>query len=316
MGDGLRLIEVHNKNASDTLKEWITNPPHNMAVTKNPNLNQVHGTIVVPEDIECEGLDFQYWGPKIQRNLELRNIPVENVTTFYAKNRRTNGPDLKIAKISFGSHELPKDIQLAGHNLEVRPYTSRPRQCNKCWRYGHPTKYCRSDSAYCVKCSQDGHNDADCPNDIKCVNCGGSHQANSKNCTHYENNDKIYKFQQKRGFPRRAAIRHLKKANEIPKITYASHLRKTDASHLRKAGSVVTTSPTGMPTPAPEQMLLSPNRFQSLSDECEQAPEEPEQILRKGKRGLPTSPTVQESDFKKRHNFSQDTCLKCYYFLC
>ena len=301
MSDGQRLIEVHSKNASDTLKDWINNPPENMAVATHTTLNQVHGTVVVPDDIECEGLEFLHWGPKIQKNLELRNIPVESVTTFYAKNRRSKGPDLKIAKISFGSHELPKDVKLAGHNLEVRPYIGRPRQCNKCWRYGHPTKYCKNDLSYCAKCSQTDHTTTNCDSEIlRCVNCGGAHQANSKGCTHYDYNSKIYQFQQKHGFPRRAAITHLKRTNVLSKITYASH--------LRKAGAVVTTSPTGMPTPALEQMLHSPNRFQSLSDECKQAPEEPEVIPRKGKRSLPTSPTVQESDFKKRHNISQDIC--------
>ena len=64
---GLRLVEVHTKSASDTLINWTINPPENMEVGINENLNHTYGTVVIPDDIECEGVDYLDWGPKIEK---------------------------------------------------------------------------------------------------------------------------------------------------------------------------------------------------------------------------------------------------------
>ena len=218
LSNGLRLVEAHTELASEALNEWVDNPPDNIEITVHQSLNSTYGTIVVPEEIEYEDEDFLKWGPKILNNLKLHNIPAIKVDTFYAKSRRPNGPKLRIAKIAFNCHNLPHEVRLVGRILGVKPYVGRPRQCKRCWRYGHPDKYCTSNEASCKKCSKSGHDHTTCKSTvIQCVNCGADHQATARICHHYIYNNKIHQFQQKRGFPRRAAINHLRKTGDLPK---------------------------------------------------------------------------------------------------
>ena len=144
----LRLLEVHSESASMKLNEWITNPPENIQVNEHPSLNYSYGTIVVPYEIECEGLGFEHWGPTILKNLKLHKIPAVKVETFYAKSKRPGGRALRIAKIAFESHSLPYNVHLAGRILSVKPYISKVKQCSNCWGFGYPVKYCKNTS-YC-----------------------------------------------------------------------------------------------------------------------------------------------------------------------
>ena len=319
--NGLRLVEAHTRSASEMLTEWTTNPPEDMEIVINENLNHSYGTVIIPDDIECEGVDFLNWGPKIKKNLNLRNISVGNVTTFFAKNRKTNGPSLKIAKIAFDSHETPKEIHIAGHILEVRPYINKPRQCGKCWRFGHPAKYCRNESIYCLKCGQPGHDISKCNNNIThCANCGESHQANARSCPHFVFNNKVFQFQQKRGFPRKAAIQYLKRTGEVKNISYASHLRANNAATTQVDNNNIISKETPLKVNTTVQrishmedkiinLLDSPtNRFLRLEDECSQTSDDmqtdSERPQSHSKRSLPVSPSTEEKHIKRSNTYA------------
>ena len=56
--NGLRLVEVHSELASKTLRNWTENPPEDIEISEHHSLNYKFGTIVIPNDIECEGTDF------------------------------------------------------------------------------------------------------------------------------------------------------------------------------------------------------------------------------------------------------------------
>ena len=313
VSSGLRLIEVHTEEASNMLSSWVGNPPENMKVSLHENLNHTYGTIIVPEDIESEGVDFLNWGPKILNNLKLHNVSASKVDTFYAKSRRPSGPQLRIAKISFDSHTLPTEVCLAGRILKVKPYSGRPRQCNKCWRFGHPRKYCRSNTIYCLKCSKAGHESFHCTlSKIQCVNCGGDHRATSKLCPHFVFNNKVYQFQQKKGFPRRAAINYLRRVGEISKITYASRLNNTSEEKTQQRHPISSPKPQRTNSrrktknddvieSSQLESLLNENRYQTLEDYCiEEIPSSPqlEEKDKTAKRRLSVSPT-NNSDSRK-----------------
>ena len=114
LNDGRRLIEVQTEEASILLSRWISEPPDDVQVDAHQYLNYTYGTIIVPDDIECDNEDFLNWSPIILKKLKLRNILAVKVNTFYARNRRIGGPELRIAKIAFESHELPQEVNVAG----------------------------------------------------------------------------------------------------------------------------------------------------------------------------------------------------------
>lgn len=78
--------------------------------------------------------------------------------------------------------------------LDCEPYWAvlEPKQCYKCWKWGHIQRYC-SKPALCSRCGTKAHGEggkageAQCPTHsgqipCRCPNCGGSHTAWAKEC--------------------------------------------------------------------------------------------------------------------------------------
>ena len=220
---------------------------------------------------------------------------------------------------------MPKEVYVAGHVLEVRPYTNKPRQCSRCWKFGHPAKYCKNEFKYCQKCGQSKHELSECNSTItQCVNCGEKHHTTAKSCPHFVFNNKVFQFQQKRGFPRRAAIQHLKRTGEINTVTYASRLKINNIASAQMNSSSTLSSQTPMMNNINRKasqkeketnisVVSSANLFQFLEDECSGVMEEDVQTDLESphvnpKRRLPVSPTANENHAKKRlykHNLPQ-----------
>ena len=58
-----------------------------------------------------------------------------------------------------------------GAFYKVKPYIPPTYQCQNCWRFGRPAKYCRS-TARCPLCTSPGHTRTNCPSTIRiCANC-------------------------------------------------------------------------------------------------------------------------------------------------
>ena len=77
--------------------------------------------------------------------------------------------------------------------LDCEPYWSvlEPKQCFKCWKWGHIQRYC-SKPALCGRCGVKAHGEGRagedlCPTNsnqipLRCPNCRGRHQAWAKEC--------------------------------------------------------------------------------------------------------------------------------------
>jgi len=86
---------------------------------------------------------------------------------------------------------------------------ARPKQCYKCWEFGHTKGVCRSDidrSALCFKCGKKGHSYKDCKNELHCILCaqeGGeaNHRIGSFRCKASKRsvNEKKYGINETRG---------------------------------------------------------------------------------------------------------------------
>ena len=243
--DGLRIIEAADEEQSKKLCELIEKNDPDLPVKKNKTLNVCHGTILVPSNIELGSQEFSECSEKIKENVRIQGHQINNIITYIkpAKGRRKY--PLRIAKISFEGRVLPETIVVAGQRLSVKEYVPTPRQCNKCWKYGHSVKYCKTDIYICPICSGKGHQKDRCNqiNNRMCINCQGSHPAFSRSCVHYKREQLIVKTQFKEGLSYRAAINKLKQTGEISTYNYKKALEsKTPTTSTPKMPEFATTN--------------------------------------------------------------------------
>ena len=98
-------------------------------------------------------------------------------------------------------------------------------QCYNCYRFGHPSKFCK-ENKICSVCSSAEH--GECSSPAKCINCSQAHSSLDKNCQEYKLEE--------------AAL--IKAANEHITIGYAKKSLKRTKTYasVATAGSAVSTS--------------------------------------------------------------------------
>lgn len=115
--------------------------------------------------------------------------------------------------------KIPIKLRLWYQQIDIELFLDKPRQCRKCWRYGHPEKYCIS-TPLCDNCGDDinneSHKNTPCPNQSKCLNCQEDHAATNKICSKYKNEVKLCEFR---------ATNHLP-LGEAKRIFYADTKRQ------------------------------------------------------------------------------------------
>lgn len=95
---------------------------------------------------------------------------------------------------TFEGTRLPRDIQVFGLDMQIKPYVPPVTQCFNCFRYGHTKKICKSKKK-CLNCgsleleNETPHRKEDgsflCQ--IKCILCNSDeHRSSSKTCMEFE----------------------------------------------------------------------------------------------------------------------------------
>ena len=69
--------------------------------------------------------------------------------------KKMNGTNHAIL-ITFLSRYLPDYLGIKHDHIRVRKYKQRPRQCFRCFNFGHVSKYCQN-RYRCPKCSEESH---------------------------------------------------------------------------------------------------------------------------------------------------------------
>ena len=97
------------------------------------------------------------------------------------RNMRVNTP---LIVLTFNSTTLPDHVKVGYLQVAVRPYIPNPLRCNKCFRYGHLAKFCRSQTVVCGKCAGEHPTDSCSASVFQCVNCrtNNNHPSTSRDC--------------------------------------------------------------------------------------------------------------------------------------
>ena len=90
--------------------------------------------------------------------------------------------------INFDSKVIPKYVLIHYVRYPTEPFKPKPRQCYKCYKFGHVRKYCNSNKSYCTHCGNADHNIAiHCPAAKEgkspcCLNCKDNHLPTDMQC--------------------------------------------------------------------------------------------------------------------------------------
>jgi hypothetical protein len=99
--------------------------------------------------------------------------------------------------LKFVATKIPPVISLFNMLFEVKPSICSPVQCNRCLRFGHTLKYCRSE-ARCSYCGESKHTFGTCPSaqvtDPVCLFCKSSHLATDRSCKEWSTQKSIKKI--------------------------------------------------------------------------------------------------------------------------
>lgn len=105
-----------------------------------------------------------------------KNNRYEGKTVIIEVTRKTRNYLLKMEKIQIGWNQC----KIVDSNT--------PRQCRKCFVYGHATSVCQ-DEVHRAHCGKKGHTVIKCKSHNrrpKCANCGEDHDSQNKQCIGYQ----------------------------------------------------------------------------------------------------------------------------------
>lgn len=130
---------------------------------------------------------------EIVRELADNNLVCKEVRRFTRKDRDGNVFPTETLLVSILGINLPPKIKLWYQIQTISLFIDRPRQCGKCFKYNHVTKYCQS-PALCVNCGGSHTVETCSVTKLSCVNCMKEHPATDKECPSREQEQKFLTF--------------------------------------------------------------------------------------------------------------------------
>ena len=112
----------------------------------------------------------------------LQELAVQGVTEVTRLRSRDHSKPNPLIRLRFRGLLLPHRVCCGYMSVQVRPWIPPPRQCRKCWMYGHGDKTCRNKKVWCGRCA--GHHDTDeCQSSqLHCTQCGEGHESWNRDC--------------------------------------------------------------------------------------------------------------------------------------
>lgn len=91
-------------------------------------------------------------------------------------------------KLTFATATVPREMKIANVVSIVNLYFDKPMYCQSCGQFGHTAKRCNLKEKICKHCSLGEHEESECKEERRCVNCLGDHDMNPRSCP-------VYKFE-------------------------------------------------------------------------------------------------------------------------
>lgn len=100
------------------------------------------------------------------------SVPIERIKriNFWDKETKQAKPGTSL-KITFRSADIPQNIVLYYTIKKVEHFIPKVPVCNKCLRFGHIARSCRSTETKCVNCSEPTHAASDTSCNGSCTHC-------------------------------------------------------------------------------------------------------------------------------------------------
>ena len=127
--------------------------------------------------------------------------------------------------MTFSKTYVPEYIMINHSRIKVKTFLQRPKQCFKCFNYGHVSASC-SNLVRCYVCSGEFNPSHECNNIRYCFNCEGSHSPNSKQCPRYRLEQEILEVAHNEKISLGSAKRKIMGANRTSDSSYASIISK------------------------------------------------------------------------------------------
>ena len=272
---GNRILEASNAAQSELLHNLIDTEDPEISIKRSETLNVCHGTILIPLSISLGNKEFTQCGNEIKDNIESQGIKVKTIETFVKPSTDKRTYPLQIAKVCFDTRVLPENVIVGGQRLRVKEYIPSPRQCNNCWKFGHPSKYCNQVTPTCPFCGQQNHKSDDCKEEICCLHCKGNHPAYAKSCIRYSREQMIIKVKFREGLSYNASKRKLQEEGLLPQILF---------SEIAKPSLTSTPINNSKVRPHSSISLSTSNRFSALSEDEEINNERPKAKAKRSMR--------------------------------
>lgn len=191
------ILEVRRLNRSKFLIVCATSKCANLLVESEKMKEQFMAFIpanYVSRTAIVRDVDIEITEQEIRDNIDTGDFKI----TYMQRLNRKTYVDGQVSyvpsstmKLVFEGQDMPSFIYLWYCKLPCEPFVQNPIQCFSCYRFGHTTKFCRN-SKLCNKCYHEEEEEHECNLvEVKCLNCGGRHNSNSKSCPEYKRQHNI-----------------------------------------------------------------------------------------------------------------------------
>jgi hypothetical protein len=171
MSNGALLIKTNSDVHRRALSAMTSAGGVPVTVSPHPSMNRSRGVIYAPKSV----------GSPPQMIL---NGFQESGECVVAVSRLGAGSGVGLNSsplllLTFDAVHPPSAVCYNWMNFDVRPFERFPRQCYRCYKFGHVRQKCRGKPT-CANCAGPYHPECSVP--ARCINCGAAHRATSRSC--------------------------------------------------------------------------------------------------------------------------------------
>ena len=183
---------------------------------------------------------------------------------------------------TFSSDHLPEYINFGDHvRMRVRKFRPNPKQCRKCFEYGHLDSHC-SNEERCHRCSEIHEDKSSCSSEAFCFLCDGEHSPSSNECPRKKFEREVLETANVEHISIGTAKRQVLGANKSENSSYASALKKLKSPKSQEIVYRVIPSKSHPPKPPRKAPASNGNRSneasQSSSGKNPQPASKPKQV--------------------------------------